>query len=364
MKNQIIQFYYDTAIIESLLTDHSIKTAQSSGLIAQIITAVKGYITDKIHKGTEVEDVVNLLVPGILTVLGFPILGTIVEVAESWFGFKITDIFKQIASEVKSVISGNKQVSSSTIDHITENAVNSNSGKSITEDPTQLLNLFKSQSLSINEVMLYKEAIIKTSVGIGSSIARLVEMKSTTARILMTVIGWIVTVILASAGFIVADDVVHSLIGSPDKRDLPSITDQSTTPLTPQDHQTSLPASTQTVFKVNPGYREEKLNLNDRWIEPVPPDQIAEEVINWAKDIYPDLKNSDEEIKSSPAFNNTIQVITKYNRTNTSNITFMPRIFSSRKKVVDMFIDDVAERTPTHSIPLAQPQDKQEKPLI
>ena len=82
--------------------------------------------------------------------------------------------------------------------------------------------------------------------------------------------------------------------------------------------------------------------MNSGWMEGIPPSQIENQLVAWAKDIYPDLQGKEAFIQGSPALQAVVKYIQQYNSNNTSNVTFMPKRFTSRKMVVDMFIDDLA----------------------
>jgi hypothetical protein len=214
------------------------------------------------------------------------------------------------------------------------------------------------QSFSLREARLYKVALthiqeqkLTKEDGILTTFLRFVGLKSYTANALVAIIKWVVIALLSTVGLLAVDDAAHSLIGSP------SHTDYSPSGAGAQQAtEVVLPVSTQNTFKVNPTYQEERFNATKHWIEPVPVSQIGDEIVQWTHSIYPDTKNlTAEDIKNTSGFNQVLQLLDKYNSTNTLNITFMPPAFTSRKRVVDTFIDELAQKSPSLSAPSNKP---------
>ncbi len=362
MSNSKVQLYMDTLIIEALLSDDlMVKTAQS-GIISSIIEKIKGMVSDRINPNDKLGSALDLIAPGILWATGFPILSMILEIAESWFNIKPSDIMRDIQGEVKSLISGGAKPHSGDIDSIVQRAVSSHAGGEPTQSDledaqhkplTKFFSLHDARLYKITLLHLQDQQLIKQGQ-ILSALGRFIGLRATTAGALVKIIGWIVKVILASAGLMAVDDAIHSVMGSPSHVDYsPSGAGNATTPT----HNTiSFTVPTQTTFKVNPNYTEERLNATDHWIEPVPPTQIGDEIAQWTQDIYPGTKAVAQDIKNTVGFNNALQAIDNYNSTNKLNITFMPHEFTSRKKVVDMFIDELASKSPTSSAPTEKPK--------
>lgn len=357
MSNESLKLYTDTLIIETLVSDPKMtKTAQEvGGIVSSIVHKVKDYVGDHIDKHNKVASVINLLTPGILSIMGFPVIGFIVKIAESWFGLNIGKIFEDLASEVKSLILGGAQTTSSAVENLVHRVVSGNAGGAPTQEEFEAAQ-HKKLSMTLRDAQIYKATIIgmmnndmAKNAQILSTLGRFIGLKSTTTSALSKIIGWILKVILASAGFMVADDAIHSIMGTPAAQIPGEPTDRSAGRPTAKSTEPSvqIPVSTQTVFKVNPEYSEERMNIRDRWIEPVPSQRIGNEIVQWAKEIYPDLKDvNNDEIMNTVGFKKAVETIEDYNSTNTSDITFMPLMFTSRKKVVDLFIDELAQKAP------------------
>lgn len=367
MTTSKVQVYMDALVLETLLSeDLMVKNAQS-GVVGSLIEKIKSLISDHINPNDKAGSIVNILAPSIIGALGFPITGIILEIAESWFGLNIANIMRDAANEIKSLILGDHKFTSSEVEGIANRAVQNNAS-----EPTQsqfenalhhpldaVTSLFSSNSLSLREARLLKVNLLyirdnelTKTAGLLTTFGRFVGLYNPTTRALASLIKWIAIVGLWALGLLAVDDAAHSILGSPSKTDFsaPSshTTEHSFTP-------TTLPTSTQTVFKVNPAYQEERFNTTKHWIEPVSPIQIGDQIVQWAQNIYPDTKSLTDEIKNTAGFNQVVQAIDNYNRNNTLNITFMPPDFTSRKKVVDSFMDELAQKAPLPQTPTSKP---------
>jgi hypothetical protein len=347
IRNTELQFCLDTLVLETLLSSgEMIKTSEDimSGLIGKI----KNYVSSSIDPNNKVASILDLLAPGVLTVLGHPVIAFIVMLAENFFGFSIGNIFMGIVDKVKGLITGGKETNSQEVDAAVESVVKANLGAEPTEAD---LAKFKDKDpaidakSSLRDAQLVKLAFINHAgkAGVAGALAKLTGVQSKTGSILGSILKWVVKMVLAAGGFMILGDVATKLMGTTKADPTPS----GFPTLTPTHKGFAVPAappSSQNLFKVNPNYNEEKLNINRGWIEAVPPSQIGSEIVDWTQEIYPELAHMTNFIKSSARFQKTVSDIQEANANNTSNITFMPSMFSSRKKVVDTFIDDLANK--------------------
>jgi hypothetical protein len=109
--------------------------------------------------------------------------------------------------------------------------------------------------------------------------------------------------------------------------------------------------SKQKKFPVKSGYVSEKYNIGESiWSEDISndPGSIENMLIDFAKDVYDGLNGKENIIRTSPAFQVVKDRIVWYNHTSPrAPMVWLPRYFSSKKQIVDYFIDDVADRTTT-----------------
>ena len=137
----------------------------------------------------------------------------------------------------------------------------------------------------------------------------------------------------------VAGDVINKFMGRPNALDN---TVQQGKPVE------SIPApkhvSTQTKFPVQPGYHEEHAA---GWAENVPNNASAIEgmLIGFAKQVYKGLDGLESNIKSTVGFQVIRDRIVNYNLSSEGDpVVYIPNYFTSKKQIVDYFIDDVAEK--------------------
>jgi hypothetical protein len=342
MPHQQTRYYLDTLLLATLVDEAGlIKQAQSggiSGVISSLISTVEDYVKDKIHKGSAISDVFNLLASPMLMALGgrFTILGILLEIAK-YLGFEPSKILAEIGEGLKSAIVPGQPISPEQVDKVTDQVI---SADTPTEPPAGLQ---KMQQLSFREVQIYKIALLHVmaqtpmhkSVDIPAQLLRsFFGAKTVTASLLSRFLSWVVRTVLIAAGLMTGEALVEHLTGKSPSGEASSSSAAGMAP--------SAPSTVQQIFKANPEYADETLNVSGGWIENVPPAQIGQQIALWAQDIYPDLQGKDSFIQSSSLFQQVVHYIQQYNANNTTAVTFMPKNFTSRKQVVDLFIDDLA----------------------
>lgn len=341
------KYYMDSLIIATVLIDDSIiKQANVSSFVAQLIDAVYQYVERHIDKDHKTESVFNLLAPSILTASGFGILGFFLWVAER-FGFNPGKMLEEIGIGIKDAVMSGKPVAPDHVDAIAEQVVKNNYGSDPTEADEQRLK----SGITLRQSQIYKVALTQayTNKSILEKQAqlapafRLFGMKAFTSSILSKILGWITKTVLAACGFMVLGTFWEhvSSRGTDTVLNTPSAPTSTVGP-------TAAPA-VQHLFIVDPAYEDTKLNVNSGWIEGVPPSQIENQIVAWTQEIYPKLRGKESFIRSSQLLLEVAQMIQQYNSNNTSNVTFMPKKFTSRKQVVDMFIDELAAKAKTLS---------------
>ena len=209
-------------------------------------------------------------------------------------------------------------------------------------------------SISLREVQLLKLTWIDLLRSPRTKISRASFfdlLRGKTGSILWRVIAWVFKSALAAAGLMVLGDLGAKLMGKPSPL--------SANPLAPSTPSAYVPVgSTQTTFKPDPDYHPEKLNITGYWIETVPPEEIGNTIVGWVQSIYPETKGLDSQIRSTPGFQKAVEAIQDYNKTNPGNYTFIPKEFTSRKQVVDSFMDELAEKAPAKGLPATNIQYK------
>jgi hypothetical protein len=301
--------------------NQQIKTAS---LLNSVYDWVSQYIQAHIDPDNKVASVLNLLAPGILYAMGFKWLSFLLELAESIFGFDLKGIFASIINAIREPLS-NGTITPEHIDEAAQAAVG-----------------ITAQSATLRELQLIKTTL--QPYFNGSKVAQagiLSLLKPKTGSILARVIGWVFKGALASAGLMVLGDASKKMLGKPSPL--------SAHPLETAETSGAMSVkSTQTLFKSSPDYQPEHFNITSYWIEMLAePSEIGQTIISWMHDIYPETqKLPDSVVQSLPAFQKVVDTIQAYNSKTTGNYTFIPKQFTSRKQIVDTFIDQLAAHAP------------------
>lgn len=344
MKNNKLKFYTDSIIIEALLKDNLIKNAdaEASGLIS----AIKSYMDSKIDPNDKAGSVINALAPGaifrMLRLFGFGWLSFLLSVAVSVFHIDVGSILSSIFNSVKSHISSGKKMSSDQVDDIVSSAVTNHSGAAEPESDSDF-KLEANFSKRLRSAKLIKIAMIDYKLNKNAGVFS--NSKTKIVSLLITVIGWIFKVILASAGFMVAGDIINNILGNPNSLDhtyQAGVTDKVENPNVPTIK------SIQTKFKINSSYSDKKYNIGSQWVEQISndPSSIEQMVINFAKEVYDGLDNLDSVIKNTSGFSVVVDRIVSYNKSSQGDReVYIPKYLNSKKEIADLFIDEVAEKT-------------------
>jgi len=376
VSNSEVSFLVDTMIVQTMLSDDTglSKTAQAGGLLSSLVSKVHEYVSGHIDQNDKVGSLINILGPGAITItlraLGFGWLGWLVGLAMSVFHINVADIVKSVWDKLKGLLgNGEKQVTSAQVDGAVAAAVQEHD-KPMTEAEAEQakakLDSQKSASQRLRDAHLLKVALVQlkkeneffTKRALAAGIAPqlvvsaglldiLQPRKKATTSLLSTILGWVLKVGLAAAGLMVAGDVVNKMIGRPNALDGSLQGGKEVERQTPQ---LNVPAPKQTKFKINPSYVDQKHNQGgDRWVESIPNEEgsIENLLIMYAQEVYGGLDGKEAFIRNSPGLQAVKDRIVMYNRSSQGDgLVYLPRYLTSKKQIVDMFIDDVAANVP------------------
>lgn len=362
ISNKEISLYVDTLMIESLLSTAPItKNAQAGGMISSLIDKVKNYFGAQIDPDNKTGSLLNLIAPAIVaktfSAFGLGWLGILLGLAMRIFHIDVNSILSSIYDKIKSLVSEGKPTTSAQVDSIVQSAVQENikpSSESTLEQVWSVLNKTSYQD-SMRDARIVKLAMIeyqymeKTGASFPKEFASLFSAKQAkTAGVLSKILSWFFKIALASAGFMVASDVINKFLGRPNAIDgtiqkgKPVAFEKSPEPAAP------VHTSTQTKFKLKSTYSPENYNQNDNWIEKVNNSEssIGDLLISFAKDVYDGLNGKESLIKGTAGFNALVDRISWFNHNAPNNsLLWIPKEFHSKKQIVDYFIDDVAQAT-------------------
>jgi len=340
-----IDYFRETAIINGMFFPSINKNAD---LLPDLKQHIQDYVKSQYDPNNPVASVAALITPGVLFMLGLPWWVDVIYIVMEQLGFDWKNFFATIGSAIKGlltkdVIDKKTSVDPSHVDEIVNSAIDQHTesiSDTATVDMSKILSLPKlsasEQDYHYQNAMILKYAAqnFQKNAGIWSS------LKGPIVAFLKKVVPWIVKTILISLGFIVvggAAEMTEEKIGiTPASK---SIEDENL--------QVSMndPSIKLYVNKNIPSkYTDYHPNtVSDVWMMNLPVDQFPQSLIQWAKDIYPKLKDSN--ITSTDNYNKIVSMVRSRNtKTGLSNITIIPQPFESIKEIVDSFAYDAAKK--------------------
>lgn len=361
--NSEVSLYVDTLIVETLLTDsHLFKTAQAGGVVSDIVSKVKDYFGTHIDNNDKAGSLITMLAPGALTLtlraMGFGWMGPLLGLCLTIFHIDVAGILRSIWDKLKNSIGNDKKVSSSEVDGWVDSAV-SNYALPATQSEADEAEKLSSQSIEkkesnllLRDAKILKLALIEFDRN-GYTITKnagwldmFSSRKSSAASFLALILKWIFKVAIASAGLMVAGDVVNKFIGRSNGLDGTLQGGKPVGETADPVVQKYIPK--QKKFKLNPAYHEESRNAgNDLWIENIQntTSGISTMLLGFAKQVYQGLDGLDSTITATPGFQTLVETIGYKNQTARGGpVVFIPQAFTSKKMLVDLFIDEVAEK--------------------
>jgi hypothetical protein len=316
-----LNIYIDYLTANEILSDRLQKKAQG-GFIAPLLGTVENEFKSHFDSNNKLDSVINFLGPGAVSTLVKLLTGSwwMSALAGLLFSIFHVDLASIIHSMWNALFGDIKSgtVTPSKIDSVANDIAGSFGAISEANEHDLYL---------IKLAVLNKTAILGSSKVIG---------------LVTKIIGFIFKTVLTSAGLMIAGDVANKAVGRPSGFIPGTLFGGKETNVQPETVH-----STQTKFKVSPSYKDVK-HINTNWIENITNNKynIENMVANYAKEVYPQLNSMDGIIKSSPAFQDVVEQIEFYNNTTAGeSLVFIPRQFSSKKQLVDHFIDEVAEKT-------------------
>lgn len=365
ISNSEVSFCVDTLLVETVLADP--KFYKKAGFVQDLLGKAKEYFSHQIDPKNPVKSVIDILAPGALWLMfqsfgigkwGF-LLGLLMDV----FHVDVSGMLTSLWNKVREMISGGKKVSSSEIDSATQSTVQEFNQPPTPQEEQQGLQALKERQQSgasqpaddkkiysslelLQDARMFRLALIEyeaqalrlTKEGFDKTAGFFGTTKSKGANLLGKIFGWIIKLALASAGLMVAGDVVNEMLGQPSalsgtyQRGQESSEKQA--PAAPQSKQTKFPAKSDGALPATIPIVNNAQNIENF-------------LVQVTKDVYSGLDGKENYIRNSPAFQAVKDNIAWYNTHNEgSAITFMPGLFKTKKQLVDYYIDDVAKSAP------------------
>jgi hypothetical protein len=362
-----ISFYVDTLLVETVLAEP--KFYKKAGVVSDLLENAKEYFGAHIDKTKPVESVLNVLAPAGLWLLfqsfGAGKWGLLIGLLMDVFHVDAFGLLKSLYDKVRAMISGGEKVSESQIDSAVES-----SAQEFSKPPTQqeiqsgfqalqqkenqssaqaddgavyssieLMHDAKIISLALINYEHQKMRLTKEALDLSNFEKMFGATKTKSTNILARIFGWVVKLALMAAGLLIAGDVLAKMFGMPSALDHTYQAGQEPKKTAPV---VKAPTSTQTKFKPKSDAslpRSWPLTNNDSNIENM--------LIQFAKDTYEGLDGKESLMQNSQYFQAIKQQIKWYNAHNPGSAAiFIPGDFTSKKQLVDNFIDDVARSSP------------------
>jgi len=327
-------FLADIILIQSILDPKPYKQTgavyKQAGMVSDLMSSVVSYFKSSIGDNPDTSKVLNLLAPGVIyTVLrglGMGKPGMLFGILVSATHFDVSKFIGDIVDKVKPMV-GDGKISSSQVSQAVDSTVQEHLG-----DDNQVissLELMQYSSMIKLALIEYEYNMFRlTNENIKTAAPKLITSVAT--NLLGRLVGWIIISLFAAAGFLVVGDIARKILGLDNNLD-------KTTGTQPQEPETN--KSIQTKFKAN-----QDSPLPSSIFMQNNPANIDNMIIQFAKDIYPDLNGKENLIRNTAGFNAIKGQIVWFNSPNTgSSRIFIPNIFTSKKQLVNYFIDDVAK---------------------
>ena len=360
MSNGEISFYVDTLLVETVLGDP--KFYKKAGFLSDVLSRAKEYFGSKFNAETPAASVLNELAPGALwftfQALGIGKWGLLLGLLMNVFHVDAYGILRSLFDKIKGTISSGKKTSSAEIDAAAQEAVQENSGdvspqqvqqgfQTLQNTPPQeaddgrvyssleLMPDAKIIRLALNQYEDQNLRLTKTALNFEDFFGSYKGNRAKGSSLLGKIFGWVMKIALASAGLMIAGDVINKVLGRPNSFD---------GSYKPGQEPTNTPATSDT------GVTQNKYPLKGD--APLPssiplvnnPENIESLIIQFAKDVYSGLDGKEQLIRNTAGFQAVKERIAWANVYNPgSRSIIMPPNFTSKKKLVDYFIDDVAK---------------------
>lgn len=355
----------DTAAIEylgSIVTGSNLSYKQAfdiSGILGGVESAIKRHVLSQVDRDKPIESVINLLAPAALFRL-HPLLAGFQMAAQS-FGISLVDIFNTVADQVKSILQQKGAVPKEDITNLGQSMLVTAASK----DPLiDLKRMYKSGKL---------EKIAQRRQPTGgyflnppkgtSALERVFGFlgKRKGQNLLVGISIWLIKTILASAGLLliggVATDVARDVIGygksneyqKPPNDELVYVNAPNSQKPTAVKRPPPAQVPSTQPSQLRPSGAGTQFHKNDQnsiWV--IPAQNVERMLINWATEIYPQLRGKENTIKQTQSFNKMANLLRQY--ISDAGYLVMPPDFHRRIDVVNTFARDVESKLPQEAV--------------
>jgi len=362
-KYSSLQFYQETLIIQAAFGDAILMKQAEEGIVDSLISAVKSYMSGHVDENDKVGSAINILSPGIVMVmlrsLGLGWLGFIAGLAMEIFHVDVKSLIQSALSKLIGPLKAGEKLTPEQIKSAVDGTFNPEANK---EPSKEEVEQFQTKGFTVREALLYKtamtEAVIEYKLTKNAGIFDLFSGgKRGTISLLGSAVKWIFITVLASLGLMVGGDVANMVLGRPSA--LTGTLQGGKPTELPQSEQVATSVSKQNKFPISSSYDKRVLNSGSTtWTETGAPtdSNIRNMALNWMKEVYDGVSQYENLASNTIGFRNVVQEIVDHNSGNASGkITYIPRMFTTKKNAVDIFIDEVANKSGPSNLPASKP---------
>ncbi len=328
MSNGRVTFLTETLVIEAILADP--KMLKNASGISDILSAVEEYFKSKIDKNHTTASVLSELAPGVLWLtlssLGFGKIGLALGFIAQQYHVDVKEFISSMYEKVKEIITTDHKISEGQIDQIVAGTVQQFSSQPKTSSkiysPLELLGYAKLINVAL---VNYEKQIMKlTKVEPDYSQYKIIK-NAQAISLLGLILGWIFKVILRAGGLLLIAEMGRKLFDYKDSA-------------TGSQSATSEPVQTKYHFKSDAPLPTSLRIVNT-------PENIDNQIIEFAKNVYDGLDGKENLIRNTPGFQAIKSRIIWWNEAHPgSSIVSIPPEFTTQKQLVNYFIDDVAKK--------------------
>ena len=330
-----LHFIEEGLFIQSLLDNAPLESRAGAldfitGSLGELGNSVNGFVQQNLQQPTGTDFVAHILNLFVVYALSRRnILYGLLYAIASAMGFDLTGIIKSLVNGVVGLLRGNKQISASDVDSVGTSLITSHGGDYAEADDT------------IRNIAAYQTMLKR--YGASGLLRRLGGRR--VFALVVRIMGWILKAFLASAGLMIGGKMIADFLG---------ISKKEPTPGSPEAADQKEPGSTEPVNSyvpasppgLNPSGTGTTYHVNDQytsWIVPLQ-GSIADTLVNWATEIYPQLQGKEDLIRSAPSFNIMVNKLKEGNSSSNSSYLMMPKGVHRRIDIVNDFAGDVAKK--------------------
>lgn len=345
--NASLEYIADSLIIEKLASNGGmIVIAQDGGIISSVASNIKNYVLSMFDKDHPISSIMSFLGPGILFKLGFPWMSALYTIAEAlgfdWKGFW-SKVGEGITSFTKTIISSGKpadenEASASVNQTISNSFSNSFTGQ---VDKEKLLDIAKNGKFSSNMKNSLELKKLAIEYNRTKTFTKVAGITSKLTAFFIKIISWVVKTALISLGFVAVAGAARGLLGiKPDNSNAPLGGESS-------NNNTNVSSISQPIrsLKISPSVSSEMFavhsnDMSSVWMEHGDISNIDDMLISWVLNIYPQLKDYADKIKSSSNFQTIVSRFEDRNKLSSgTGMVSVPKPYERKADIVSPIVN-------------------------